>query len=77
MQFRKIAFTSCPFWIQFHGIPLAFLSKTNLEKVGAMVGKVIALKFDAARDRWKSFIKCQVEVSVETPLFPRFYLPTT
>ncbi|KAL5537961.1 hypothetical protein UlMin_044094 [Ulmus minor] len=71
---KDISFITAPMWVQIHGIPPAFLSKENIWKVGEKAGSVLNLEFNE-HTRWKPFVRALLDVNINRPLYPGFYLP--
>ena len=38
-------FLSIPLWVQIHGLPIKYMSKENVEEIGALVGEVLEVDF--------------------------------
>ncbi|KAL5577616.1 hypothetical protein UlMin_019315 [Ulmus minor] len=71
---KDISFITASMWVQIHGIPPAFLSKENIWKVGEKAGSILNLEFNE-HTRWKPFVRALLDVDVNRPLYPGFYLP--
>ncbi|KAL5566495.1 hypothetical protein UlMin_029659 [Ulmus minor] len=71
---HSISLNTTPIWAHIYGIPLAFMSRENIWKIGEKAGGV--LQFDLKEHtKWKPFVKAQLDIRVDNPLFPGFYLP--
>ncbi|KAL5580586.1 hypothetical protein UlMin_013028 [Ulmus minor] len=71
---RSISFLTTPIWAQFHGLQPAFISKENIWKIGDKTGSVLEIQFNK-HTKWKPFVKVQLDIHVNRPLFPGFFLP--
>ncbi|KAL5553670.1 hypothetical protein UlMin_041071 [Ulmus minor] len=74
VSLNKISFATTPIWVQFHGIPLAFMTKENMWKIGEKAGGALQVKI-TEQSKWKPMVRAQLSVMVNNPLFPGFYLP--
>lgn len=63
--FRELDFSLSAFWVQIHGLPLYFTTKTNTERIGSIFPKVLFCEASS----WKNFVekrymRLQVEVDL-------------
>ncbi|KAK9278641.1 hypothetical protein L1049_028214 [Liquidambar formosana] len=57
---EEIDFTYSPFWLQIHGLPPDHKTVRNVEKIGAVLGKVILVDFTSKEVLlWQNFLKSQ------------------
>ncbi|KAL5568429.1 hypothetical protein UlMin_025004 [Ulmus minor] len=61
-------------WVQIHGIPPVFMTRDNLHKIGEKAGTVIDMELSES-SRWKPYVRAQLSINVNNPLYPGFYLP--
>ncbi|KAK4267190.1 hypothetical protein QN277_024005 [Acacia crassicarpa] len=73
---KDVQFKYEPFWIQFHGLPLAVFEDHNARKLGDAVGKAVMYekpKVDGKITR--SFIRVRTLLCVDRPLTTGFWVP--
>lgn len=76
MTIDEIEWRKCQFWVQFHGIPLRGMTSTNIVKMGAQVGEVVAYEDPLFNDGVaRSFVRARVVVSLDNPLVSGFWVP--
>ena len=62
-------------WIQVHDLPIEYMSKENVEEIGALVGKVLEVDFTGNGGVCMSkFIRVKIERKIEDPLWSGFFL---
>lgn len=72
---NELDFSSCPFWIQIHGLPCEKMTRTNAELIGKRFG--ILLGVEGASEGLllnRSFLRVRVEVNLKEPLPGGFWL---
>nr|POE94975.1 uncharacterized protein CFP56_51131 [Quercus suber] len=75
MSVDDLDFSSIPLWVQIHGLPIEYMSKENVEEVGALVGEVLDVDFTGSGGVCMSkFLRVKVELKVEDPLMSGFFL---
>ncbi|KAK2990488.1 hypothetical protein RJ640_004190 [Escallonia rubra] len=71
----EIDFSQSPFWIRISGLPPNLMTKSNAEKIGSKIGKVLEVDFTAdGKIAWLRFMRIQVMMNINQPLltgFPR------
>ncbi|KAH7842462.1 hypothetical protein Vadar_005596 [Vaccinium darrowii] len=71
----EIEFSSCPFWVQVHGLPVEKMSRTNAEIIGRRIGNLLGI--EACSDGLllhRSFLRVRVEINLSQPLPKGFWL---
>ncbi|KAF4390874.1 hypothetical protein F8388_005687 [Cannabis sativa] len=57
-------------WLQIHNLPHEYFSKANGSLLGGLAGKVVQVELEEDRPAsWNKFLKVQVDVEVDKPLF--------
>ena len=75
MAVEDVDFTSLPFWIQVHDLPIKYMSKENAEEIGTMVGEVLDVDFTGNGGVCMSkFFRVKVGHKVEDSLWSGFFL---
>ena len=75
MSVDDLDFSSIPLWVQLHGLPIEYMSKENVEEIGALVGEVSEVDFTGSGGVCMSkFLRVKVELKVEDPLLSGFFL---
>ena len=75
MAVEDMEFSSLPMWIQAHDLPIEYMSKENVEEIGALVGKVLEVDFTGNGGVCMSkFIRVKIELKIEDPLWSAFFL---
>ncbi|GMY31888.1 hypothetical protein FCV25MIE_27130 [Fagus crenata] len=76
LSWQEVDFSTSTFWIQIHGLPGRWQDKNNLKKVGSRVGMVEEVDSNGdSRPGWQRFARVRVDINVDAPLKPGFFLP--
>lgn len=75
MSLQDFDFSHSTFWIQIHGLPLKFMTKSNALKIGSFFKEVVSYE-DTLRKSGlgMTFMRIQAEVEITKPL-PHRFLP--
>lgn len=68
-------FSSCPFWVQIHGLPCDKMTRNNAELIGQRFGKLLGV--EGASEGLllnRSFLRVRVEVNLKVPLPRGFWM---
>ncbi|KAF7128084.1 hypothetical protein RHSIM_Rhsim11G0021600 [Rhododendron simsii] len=68
-------FSTCPFWVQIHGLPVGKMNRANAEIIGRRFQRLLALEGSSdgiLLDR--SFLRVRVEIDLNNPLPKGFWL---
>ncbi|GMY07172.1 hypothetical protein FCV25MIE_02411 [Fagus crenata] len=72
---NQIQFTWCCFWVQFHGVPLLYMTKQIGERVRGIFGSVEAVDVLDDGVGWGPYLRVRVHVDITKPI-PRGRLVT-
>ncbi|KAK2995023.1 hypothetical protein RJ640_012263 [Escallonia rubra] len=73
LSMDEIDFSKSPFWIRILGLPPILITKSNAEKIGSKIGKVLEIDFTAdGKIAWLRFFRIQVMLDITKPLFTGF-----
>ncbi|KAK2991912.1 hypothetical protein RJ640_014108 [Escallonia rubra] len=73
LSMDEIDFSQSPFWIRVSGLPPNLMTKSNAEKIGSKIGKVLEIDFTAdGKIAWLRFLRIQVMLDITKPLFTGF-----
>ncbi|KAF8380030.1 hypothetical protein HHK36_027500 [Tetracentron sinense] len=67
---KEIDFSKSPFWIQFHGIPVAKMTYKTGNQLGAYVGDVLEVDLPRSGLSQGRFVRVRVLVQLDKPLRP-------
>lgn len=76
ITWQEVNFSTSTFWVQVHGLPTLWRIENNLIKIEGRLGQV--LKANIVGDPggcWKKFLRVRVDIPIEKPLLPGFFLP--
>jgi hypothetical protein len=76
LSWQEVNFSVSTFWIQIHGLPSRWQYKEFLKNIGRKVGVVDDV--DLSREDtmgWQRFVRLRVDINIEAPLKPGFFLP--
>jgi hypothetical protein len=71
----QIQFNRCCFWVQLHGVPLYFMTKTTGERVGGTLGTVMEVDVPENGVGWGPFLRARISMDISKPI-PRGRLIT-
>lgn len=76
MIFNEVNFDKCPFWIQFHDVPLEAMDVENARILGAMIGEVVMVE-DPNKEEllMRNYLRTKVVVDLKKPLITRMWTP--
>lgn len=75
MTVSEVDFSTCPMWVQIHGLPVEKMTRANAEIIGKRLGRLLAL--ETASDNFllaRSFLRVRVEVNINQALVKGFWL---
>ena len=76
ITWQEVDFSSSTFWVQVHGLPALWSTEDNLKRIGSRLGKVIEMDLVGEPGSvWKKFLRIRVDIPIEKPLLPGFFLP--
>ncbi|KAH7855888.1 hypothetical protein Vadar_030133 [Vaccinium darrowii] len=75
MVVSEIDFSSCPIWVQIHGLPVDKMLRQNVEIIGKRFGKLLAIEAtEGGLLINRSFLRIRVEINTNLPLPKGFWL---
>ncbi|KAF7130224.1 hypothetical protein RHSIM_Rhsim10G0112000 [Rhododendron simsii] len=75
MVVSEVDFSTCPIWVQIHGLPVEKMTCANSEIIGKRFGRLLAM--ETASDNFllaRSFLRVRVEINIPQPLAKGFWL---
>jgi hypothetical protein len=76
LAWQEIDFSNSPFWVQDHGIPLAWMNKDFIESIGRNVGQVLEVDFIGEPQMlWKRFVRVRINMNINAPFCLGIFLP--
>ncbi|KAF8377686.1 hypothetical protein HHK36_031070 [Tetracentron sinense] len=67
---KEIDFSRSPFWVQFHGIPVAKMTYTTGNQLGSYIGEVLDVDLSKAGLTQGRFVRVRVLIQLDKPLRP-------
>ncbi|KAF8377685.1 hypothetical protein HHK36_031069 [Tetracentron sinense] len=67
---KEIDFSRSPFWVQFHGIPVAKMTYTTGNQLGSYIGEVLDVDLSKAGLTRGRFVRVRVLIQLDEPLRP-------
>ncbi|XVF17350.1 hypothetical protein REPUB_Repub10bG0113400 [Reevesia pubescens] len=72
---EEIDFSTSKIWVQVHSLPMAFMTRSNVEKIASMFPKMLELDCDEGKVvMWNNVMRMKVLFRVDEPLKIGFYL---
>ncbi|KAJ1407196.1 Endonuclease/exonuclease/phosphatase superfamily [Sesbania bispinosa] len=72
----EINYDLVSFWVQMHGIPLEFMTTSNVSRIAGMIGEVKEVEDPKVEGvLLRSFMRVRVTVNVKKPLVTGFWVP--
>lgn len=76
MTFSEVDFNFCPFWIQFHDLPLGAMDVDNAMWLGGLIGDVVMVEDLRAEGLLsRSFLRARILVDLRKPLVTGMWPP--
>lgn len=74
LALEDIDFTFSSFWVQVHGLPLKYLNRTNVEKIGNLIGSVNKVQEEVKQNlAGLRFLRFNVELDTTKPISSGFF----
>ncbi|KAF7814502.1 TMV resistance protein N-like [Senna tora] len=74
LRVEDVKLDGCPFWVQFHGLPLEVISAINAIRMGERIGEVLAFEDPFDNDKIaRPFVRVRVLVNLLKPLLDGFW----
>ncbi|KAL2540680.1 Uncharacterized protein Adt_01658 [Abeliophyllum distichum] len=73
---REFSFSYSVFWVQVHGLPINYLTRENMTKIGEYLGIFVCADrsvFDG-KICWRKFLRLRVILDVRNPILTGFWL---
>ncbi|KAK6144215.1 hypothetical protein DH2020_021035 [Rehmannia glutinosa] len=64
----NIEFSTCPFWIQLHGLPLGLFTKSFAERAGNYIGTYLDVHTDSMDSVVGKFLRIKVDIDIHKPI---------
>ena len=65
---NQISFNHCCFWVQFHGIPLFYMTKQTGERLGEAIGNAETVDVSTNGVGWGPYLRVRISLDVTKPL---------
>lgn len=76
ISMAEVHFNLVPFWTQFHGLPMEFMSLTNVSKLAAAVGNLLEIEDPKMKGcLLRTYYRARILLNVEKPLTTGFWVP--
>ena len=76
ITWQEIDFSTTTLWAQIHGLPALWKTEDNIRKIGTHIGVVQETDLiGELGGAWKKFLRVRVDIPVDKPLRPGFFLP--
>ncbi|KAK2975202.1 hypothetical protein RJ640_022094 [Escallonia rubra] len=73
LSMDEIDFSKSLFWVRISGLPPNLMTKSNPEKIGSKIGKVLEIDFTVdGKIAWLRFLRIQVMMDINQPFFTCF-----
>ncbi|KAJ1433128.1 hypothetical protein SESBI_06350 [Sesbania bispinosa] len=73
---HEVNFDFVGFWVQFHGLPLEFMTTSNAVKVAKLLGDIVAIESPFVENHLlRSFLRVRVRINIKKPMVTGFWLP--
>lgn len=72
---QEIDLNTTTYWIQAYNILVCLINNENATAIGNQIGRFIKTEHQAPGQRWKKFVRVQVQVDILKPLFTISLLP--
>lgn len=59
---KKQSFTYTSFWVQIHNIPIMFMNRDAIQKLGEKIGTVKEVEKD---ETWNALVSLRVRISID------------
>ncbi|KAF7812835.1 TMV resistance protein N-like [Senna tora] len=75
LALHELDWGESPYWVQFHGVPPEGMHIKNVEKLGVLVGKVMAVEDPRHNGGLtRGFMRARLLVDIRNPLIPGFWV---
>lgn len=72
---QEIDLNTTTYWIQAYNIHVCLINNENATAIGNQIGRFIKTEHQAPGQRWKKFVRVQVQVDILKPLSTIALLP--